>query len=258
MKFFAQFALGGALVLGPMPEGHAFDSNPPPDVPPEGGAQRCLQFRHGDMVKEQISVFSDPEKFEGIEIHYDKAYEYSPWGREECEDSPALSLITFIIDIATGQPTPLATIMDGKPEDSTYFSLALKGHAYIPLTRLIPPLLGTPVAPLEKVDGRWISDPGPFQRTGESLHGFERIVAASEDNGFQWGTKWDIYIREDEQGNLVGILSCNAPGEVEVPYCKVYEKWGVFSIDITFLRSHLNRIDEIMQKAHDFVTCLTL
>ena len=231
----------------------------PQDLPP---LPPCEVYRQGPLLTREIAVYSlppgdDPDAFEMVPIHYRELYDFG--GMSGTPDGRPDSTLLVDITITDGQPLPRHIRNTTPPQQQTFFTMLLRGHSYLMPAQMIAIIGGRPVQDTDSgrvIDGEWVYDPGPFNRTGEMFYGFERVTI---DDGLDYARRrrLEMFIREDDAGHITSFIECSELGSVPNPGCSLYEQSGVFWLDYGFRRNQMHLLETIRAHAHGFAQCLT-
>ena len=230
----------------------------PGDLPP---LPPCDVYRQGPLETRELVVYSlppgdYPDAFERVMVHYRPEYIDPPAIFPDPPDAVPTGLLVDIA-IADGQPITYADRRIS-PMQSIDFGMLLRGRSYPMPARMIAIAGGRSVFDRESgrvIDGEFVVDPGPFNRTGVTFQGFDEVTFA--DSRPSRHRPADIFIRENDAGEITSVLRCSQLGSVLVPHCSLYEHSGVFDMKYNFRRNQMHLVETIRAHAHGFTRCLT-
>ena len=221
----------------------------------------CDVYRQGPLETRELVVYSlppgdYPDAFERVMVHYRPEYIDPPAIFPDPPDAVPTGLLVDIA-IADGQPITYADRRIS-PMQSIDFGMLLQGRSYPMPARMIAIAGGRSVFDRESgrvIDGEFVVDPGPFNRTGVTFQGFDQIDVANAGRSTQG--RFEFFIREDDAGEITSFLRCSVIGSVINPQCSLFENTPHFVLKYRFRRNQMDLVETIRMHAHGFAACLT-
>ncbi|QQM33127.1 hypothetical protein JET14_22005 (plasmid) [Martelella lutilitoris] len=234
------------------------DTAPAEDTPLDCSVYRQGRLKTVDIAIARPEYWEDRTAYDMVSVRYRPEYNPAPWLPSGSPDDPTRWTLLAEINYETGQP------VTRKERDETHswtrpsFRMLLDGRP-LPPARTLDILAGRSIAdrdPGHVENGTFVYTPGPFERTGEDFHGFERINVLNVQ-GIRT-RKNDFYILKDEQAGAVNsVLKCGKVDAYPNSQCSLYMNSGLLNQTIDFDRDKMTEITRIIHHARNYTLCLT-
>lgn len=259
MRYSLGLMLGLTILLGPTIKATAEEF-------PKPSAELCSIYRQGPVVHRRMPVYygapsADPKSFYWIDIWFRPEYLFDPSTTDlpRPDGFPNRDLL-FDVNIADGQPLPLADRRSARPQDRSFFTLLLMGG-----------LEGLSIDRYLSIFADWHIYEGDRFRNGELpaviwsgdyISGMERFDIPDLRpyslplSGY--APPVDDFFAERGDEHILAVMRCTQVGSRPVPGCEIKEKSEFFELSIGgFRRDQLDELERIRQLANNFATCLT-
>lgn len=143
------------------------------------------------------------------------------------------------------------------PRDATTLDIVLSATDYLPIGSLMAVMGQRNSKPDDlrrRPDGTTYVSWDGYVPTGETLPGGWRGIAYP-DVFIPPNDQFDLYIRENEAGDITGALHCTGYHSASDPPCKILLKREPVFAQGYFLRSNLPRLDLILDHMTDTLAC---